>query len=516
MKTWKIGLVIICTILGIIWLQYYSKEGFQIQQMNISYPLKELYLVAPNIKVNADYVNPMRDDATKNTGYSHAEAQSACAALGATLATPEQFNKAAALGASWCVAGWTTDTAEVYIPIQKSCPKTADTTAPITVVDANTMPVVLSRGTTATIAKFPAIATTLAYPLCWGVKPAEPTVNVNQFSPTSYNMISSDLVSSVMNPGIADLFPVTFTADEANYSLEINNYNIGAPPGSNPARTYLIKNIAGSGANNPDTQIYQKDPNYAEDRAQGSVDACSILASTRRKFVDKFNQLKKVFSDVSGAVVDMLGAKNENSYFAAKLQDICSQETPESSPACMTLATLDFTLLYNTTGPNTNLLEIADGSAAESYGGAFEVVNTSTSRLAALEALNTFKFQREGELCMAYQRIQTVEQLIQCSSDSANSMGSQCAYVDVGSGLPQVPQMIGLEVNAQEFLKMRLQEISPYFATSNYASLVSGILNQLSLTLRLPSLNDFDTAKQNFQETTDRISAIRSYLTPTS
>jgi len=483
--------------------------------------MKELYLVAPNINTEPNYVNPIKDTYKSlgvpnmviySSAYSQADAQKMCASFGATLATLEQLNIATALGAKWCVAGWTTDTDYLYAPIQGICPTTRASTTVSIVNDRAGQPVILSTGAKATMAKFATGQIPLGYPLCWGVKPSEPTVNVAEFSPTSYNMVGSDLIGSVMYPSSVDLYPGTFTADEANYALEQTYYNIGATKDTNPARTYLIHNIAGSGATNPDMKIYQTDPNYAEDQTEGSVDACSILATTRHRFVDKFNKLRKTFSDVSGAVIDMLGAKNESSFFAAKLQDICAQETPESSPACMTLASLDFTLLYSTTGPNLNLLAVAEGSAAGSNGGEFEVVNTSTSRLAALEALNTFKFQREGELCAAYQQIQTVEQFIGCSTDSANSMGSQCAYVDVGSGLPQNLQMVGLDVNAEEFLKMRLQEISPYFATSNYASLVSGILNQLSLTLRLPSLNDFNTSGQNFQEAEDRIAAIRSYF----
>ena len=344
-----------------------------------------------------------------------------------------------------------------------------------------------------------------AYPLCWGVKPSEPTVNVHAFSPTSYNMLNPDLVSSVMNPGFNDLYPGTFTADEAHYALEENNYNIGATEDDNPARKYLIANIAATGSTNPDTKIYKTDSGYTEDMEYGSMDVCPILASTRAKFVNKFGKLRSIFSDVSGAVISMLGAKNENAKFAAKLQDICSEETPQSSPACMTLATLDFSLLYNTSGPTTNLL----GTAGDSD---FNVVDSSTSRLAALEALNTFKFMREEELCMAHERIQTIETFIECPSTSRDSIGSQCAYVNVGSGLPQHLGMIGLDVNAQDFLKLRLQEISPYFATSNYAQLVSGILNQLSLTLRLPSLNDFSSSNERFKQAQDRISAIQSYF----
>lgn len=506
-----------CISLICIWYFLYSEEGFQLQTMNMPYPSKEVFLVAPNIPGDPTYVDMFSDTSFSATGtfqntlyksaYTHADAQAACVALGATLATKSQLATATTLGANWCVAGWVSDdSSKTYAPTQKICPNTTKGTTAYGATSSGS-------GGNKTLRVFQSPAT--AYPICWGVKPAEPAVNVRAFNKLDYNMVGTDLLNSVMNGASTDLFPMTFTPDEARYALEQTNYNIGAPDGANPAREYLIANIAGSGPNNTDTKIYKTDPDYSDDMTQSAADACTTLATTRTKFHDQFNSLRKVFSDVSGAVVSMLGAKNENSYFAAKLQDICSQETPESSPACMKLATLDFSLLYGTTGPGRNLLQIAEGSAAGSNGGEFQIADTSTSRLAALEALNTFKFAREGELCQAYGRIATIEGYIGCTSASA-SYGSgpiaECAYKSVGSDLPLALEMIGLDVNAEEFLKLRLKEISPYFATSNYYKLVNGILNQLSLTLRLPSLNDFATSNQNFKETQTRIDAIQSYF----
>jgi hypothetical protein len=502
MKKWKWGILLLLGLLLAAFIYCNSKEGFQLQMMNMSYPLKELYLYAPNIKGKADYIDPVRDvDTNKySSAYSLEEAKAKCVSMGATLATLEQLKKAAALGATWCAVGWASD-GNKYAPIQQLCPNiTNNQEVPLL---AGGIQIILPNKKPAKLVKITDSPPAKAYALCWGVKPSEPSVNVHAFSRTSYNMLNPDLVSSVMSPGFNDLYPGTFTADEAHYALEEKNYNIGAAEGDNPARKYLIDNIATAGSTNPDTKIYKTDSGYTEDMEYGSVDACPILASTRAKFADKFNNLRDTFSDVSGAVISMLGAKNENAKFSAKLQDICSEETPQSSPACMTLATLDFSLLYSTSGSATNLL----GPGGDSD---FNVVDTSTSRLAALEALNTFKFMREGELCTAYQRIQSIETYIGCASTSLDTIGSQCAYVNIGS--EPVLKMIGLDVNAQDFLKLRLQEISPYFATSNYAQLVSGILNQLSLTLRLPSLNDFNTANQNFKQAEDRISAIQSYF----
>jgi hypothetical protein len=297
-------------------------------------------------------------------------------------------------------------------------------------------------------------------------------------------MIGPALLGSVMNGAATDLFPVTFTVEQAIYALQKPsiNYNIGAPEGMNPARDYLIANM---GSVNDD--IYKTDPNYAEDGSNAAISPCAILANTRTKFRGQFEQLRQVFRDVSGAVIAMLGAKNENAFFSAKLQGICSQETRATSPACVKLATLDFNLLYSTQGSDT-----------------------STSRLAALEALNYFRFQREQELCIDYNNIQSVEGYLGCN----NSQGSiaECAYKDLGENQGSSLTMNNLDVNSEEFLKIRLKEISPYFSSSDYNVLLGGIVNQLSLTLRIPTLNDFNDSTLNFKIVHDLIDSIRSYM----
>ena len=470
--------------------------------MNVPYPSKEAFLIAANIRGgDTPYVDIYQDTYASSTSantnpvyyesaYTFNDARAACQAISAELATPDQLKTATALGAAWCVASWASD-GKTYAPIQTMCPNTRARGAAVTGSAS-------LREITPTQQR--------AYPVCWGIKPPEPSVNVRSFSKTSYNMVSPELLNSVMAGDSAELFPATFTADQARYALERNNYNIGVPEGTNPARDYLIANITKPDNSNPDTQIYSQTPGYGEDQAESSNSACGILANTRQRFVDKFNALRKVFSDVSGAVVDMLGAKNQNAFYAAKLQDICREETQQSSPSCWKLATLDYTVIYSNSGPDRTIFSGTSGSSK------FTIPNTSTSRLASLEALNHFKFERETELCEAYQRIQTIESYIGCSAASLGSMGPQCAYVNIGSSGATAAQMIGLDVNSQEFLKLRLQEIAPYLTGENYASLVSGILNKLSLTIRLPSLNDFNTANMNFNDMTKRITAIGGYF----
>jgi hypothetical protein len=140
----------------------------------------------------------------------------------------------------------------------------------------------------------------------------------------------------------------------------------------------------------------------------------------------------------------------------------------------------------------------------------FNVVDASTSRLAALEALNYFKFQREGELCTDYQNVSIVESYLKCNVPPSQNI-PECSYQS-GSNTGSYLTMNNLDVNAQEFLKARLSEISPYFSTSDYSTVLESIVNQLSLTIRLPSLNDFNDSTANFKIVRDRVESVRSNL----
>ena len=517
MKTWKIGLYLICLILIGIWFLLPSTEGFQLTTFNVKYPSKELFLVAPNVRNPVNIYQDGYDTTTTPdmnalyTGaYTKADAKAKCESLGAQLATLGQLQIATRLGADWCLAGWVADDTDMYAPIQPICPPLNTSTGsypecrsicPNTVQNTTG---INSNSSGSGRVKPPALRkfTTppqRAYPICWGMKPSAPAVDVQYFSKINYSMIGSQLMNLVMNGASTELFPATFTADQASYALEQTNYD------GPSARQYLIDNIG-----SVNDRIYSTDPNYAEDGSSQGLGACTILSNTRTKFQDQFEDLRAIFRDVSGAVISMLGAKNENASFAAKLQNICSKETPESSPACAKLGTLDYDLLYSTKGSGVNLLNLTDTSEGSSN--KWTVLDTSTSRLAALEALNTFKFQREGELCRAYDRIYSLETYIGCESGSGSGPIAECTYKDLGSDTGSAQVMKDLDVNSEEFLKMRLKEIAPYFTSPNYRELAAAIINQLSLTIRLPSLNDFDSSNQNWKSVRDRIDSIQSYF----
>ena len=109
MKRWKMGILLLLGLVLAIFVYYNSREGFQLQMMNMPYALKELYLYAPNIQSESGFVDPLKDTYDYSSAYSLEEAKAKCVSMGATLATAEQVNTATNLGATWCVAGWAMD-----------------------------------------------------------------------------------------------------------------------------------------------------------------------------------------------------------------------------------------------------------------------------------------------------------------------------------------------------------------------------------------------------------------------
>ena len=192
----------------------------------------------------------------------------------------------------------------------------------------------------------------------------------------------------------------------------------------------------------------------------------------------------------------MESAKAENAKFQMSLESVCEIESPTTSPACAKLATLDFDLLYSTSGGDM-----------------------STSRLASLELLNVTLLQRQQELCMAMNALFQVQKYVGCASlKGSGPIGIGCKYSSTGSdpttgsSLGSAWFMDGLQPNNEAYLKILLQQISPYFAVSTYQSLLNGIIGQLELTIELPTLNDYNTSAKNFQQASEGITNITGFL----
>ena len=520
MKLWKIGLYSCCILIILYWFFYGRNEGFQSidnSVLNVPYTsqYKEVFLVAPNDNVLPSYLsvyadtlnadgtlapntfaqgNNLSDSVSGRTYYTDAstleDAKATCASFGGTLASPAQLEIAAQLGGYWTVASWATDGKQyALIP-----PQTSSYSVPNTL--AKTSNASSSSGSTYDPLRQFTSPVPKAFPACWGVKPPEPALNIIPFNQIDYSMFTQGLLSTVMNPASTDLIQVSFTPDQAVYALQQNNYNINNP--TNPARAFLVNNL-GSSSTSVNDQIYRAavgSQEYSDDKANLTIAPCTILLNTYNSFQTQFGTLVKIMQDISGGVVAMESAKAENAKFQMSLESVCEIESPTTSPACAKLATLDFDLLYSTSGGDM-----------------------STSRLASLELLNVTLLQRQHELCMAMNALFQVQKYVGCASlKGSGPIGIGCKYSSTGSdpttgsSLGSAWFMDGLQPNNEAYLKILLQQISPYFAVSTYQSLLNGIIGQLELTIELPTLNDYNTSAKNFQQASEGITNITGFL----
>jgi hypothetical protein len=554
MKLWKIGLYIICILIILYLFFYMTTEGFQsevgsyvppsafngdplippVTTLNVSYngQYNETYLVAPNIPNLPTFV-PLHMDTLNSDGtaapnmyasthgvndydykpgqrsfyanaYTFQDAQAMCASFGATLATPGQLSIAAYLAGYWLPFGWASD-GNRYSIIPKNMsyrfPKTMKWTIggstsssgsasaspydSLRLLKTGALPASSSGAGSGSSGQL------VAFPICWGVKPTQPTMNVVDFNEMEYSMFTSDVISYVTQPTQSDLLQTVFTPDQAVYALQQTNYNIN-DGGTNPARKFLIGDSGSSGFANVNREIYKAavgSAQYNQDNINLTLEPCKILLNTFNNFQAQFNALRKVMSDVSGGVIAMQNAKGENADFQMNMELICEVESPTTSPACARLATLDYEILYNT-----------------------DKSDISTTRIATLELLNHNLFARQGELCQAMQNLFAIQKILSCPS--SNKGIPDCAYRALGpdpnSG--STLMMNDLQPNNVEYLRILLQEISPYFGVTTYQKLIGDILDKLSVMIDMPNLNDFNTSTDNFNAVDKEIKAIRQFL----
>ena len=568
MKLWKIGLYICCALIILYWFFYrdkaigIGKEGFQdasvppITTMNVSYSgqYKETYLSAHNIPDLPTFI-PLYDDTLNPDGtsainmyaandgvedydyggsgqglrkfyvdaYTFEEAQAKCADFGGVLASPAQLGIAAQLGGYWTTAGWASDRNRYAVIPQKSSidlPNTMKWTVsgssgsgsgsgssgsglsltppydPLRRFIPGALP-----ATGSSAGSGPAVQR--AFPVCWGIKPVQPSMDVVDFNEMEYSMFTTEVIGYVTNPISSELLQVRFTPDQAVYALQQTNYNIN-DGGTNPARKFLIGDSGTTGFGNVNTQMYiaaAGSAQYNQDNTNLSITPCILLTNTFNNFQAQFNTLRQIMRDISGSVIAMEFAKEENADFQMSLETVCEIESPTTSPACARLATLDYDILYNT-----------DSS------------DISTTRIATLELLNHNLYLRQGELCQAMQNLFAVQNILSCQSSS--TLSPDCTCATDGSSPITGPStlctasmagynwsMNGLQENNVEYLRILLQQISPYFGVATYQSLIGGILDKLSVMIDMPNLNDFNTSADNFSAVDKEIKAIQAFLT---
>lgn len=435
MKWWILfGIVIgVCIIL---WIRY-RKEGFQTSRtmtaLNVTYPFNEVFLVAPTDAIsNVNIYGTLTELDYTNKGYTYDEAKKRCQNMGsnspADLATPEQIYRAFDLSGNWCVKAWGNDK-KLY-----------------SIANGNN-----KCGQNAGVIQTNPTANQKAFAICYAPKPPAPSPAVQPFQPLEYQMIPSSILNIVMNgtgsdiTGI-DIFPKQFTADQAYYALDqpfvydtvnkrydmytagtamqfnikLNRYEkyVSGPQISSlgngstamtpsiqtlkynsvAARQYLINNF-----DSVNRDILTKvDPTFTDNSSDWSgTNASGVLKSTAKSCADlaavdleystKLTNLRNLFKDVSGSVISLIWAKNENANIQATLYDICASTTPTTSPACAELAKIDFDTFYT---------------------------DPTHSVLSDLEALNYYRFVREQEICTIIVNLKTIKDLLQCSYQS--------------------------------------------------------------------------------------------------
>lgn len=484
---------------------------------------------------------------------------------GADLATPERIYRAFDLSGNWCVKAWGIDR-KVYILRNgnNKCGETTngvDSTGPIIKIGSDGTVKTDSTGVEKAFAicyapKPPAASTGSEF-----VNNFQP-IQYNMISQSMLNKVISGMGVDIS--GI-DIFPKEFTADQAYYALDIpfvynatnknytkytsqtpvyynrkyKRYEINI---SNPIDTSIYTAVTfgnGSSATNPsketlkynvlaarqylidnfdtvNTTISRKvDTTYSDTEADWSdtvgtdglkakvSKSCGLLQTVDHDYSTKLNSLKALFADVSGSVLSLIWAKNENTNIQATIFDVCANTTPLSSPACAKLATLDYDTFYS---------------------------DPSHSTLSDLETLNYYRYLREQEMCTTIVNLKTVKDILGCSYTSeitdcpnlhinpdtkAISQYDSTDTTKDASGNPYYvanKQYINLDTNNVEGLKYALRDISPLFQVASYKDLLTNVLTTLSYLVRTPSLVDFSNSKMKFDQVTRAINDIQTIL----
>jgi hypothetical protein len=114
--------------------------------------------------------------------------------------------------------------------------------------------------------------------------------------------------------------------------------------------------------------------------------------------------------------------------------------------------------------------------------------------------------------CSGYEPIQYGNNL------DANGVPFTCAtdYSKYPNGIPPSTAFtVGggkIDQNAVEGLKFSLQQISPYYNSSNYSELISTVLEQLSMLLRTPLITDYTDSNGLFKIIKNEIAIIKSSM----
>ena len=450
------------------------------------------------------------------------------------------------LSANWCAAGWTTNSQTIaYFPVgdlsdANRC-KLSNTNNTYFNLPTNStgLPILGIGSYTPSDGK--------AFAICVGPKPPLPTAKVNPFNTSSYSMYNDTMMTYIKtgvdanNPYNYDIFPVAFTDTQAYFALK--NPTNSATTGRNPipfnkedARATLkakysadTSSTTSNALNGPllDNINAPTEATFTSVPAAGQPDAwasgsknksCDLLNTVYKTMDSNLSSLASLFHDLSGNVKNIIKAKEENGVLQTTIQNVCLlpnlvATAPMKSAACSRLLSLDYDILYRNKSSN------ADSQS-----------NTITD----LESLNYALRLREVEIQQSLGSLQKILNLLKSNNPSSPNVcdntlselttkyksnivtipasGSTPSYTKaIDSSIyfdsngnysatptryaaPSSAFKIGREIeyNPVDNLKIKLEEISPFFSGSQYASLVSDVLNQLSVTLRTPFIDYTD------------------------
>jgi len=486
----------------------------------------EIFLVAAN--PSNFNINNHPDSFDYTTGVTYANAQAACQAIGpgvtlanlSTLATSPSklsLNVAIDLSANWCAGGWVVESASTgyaYFPMTDfstyKCRLADSTNASTNNTPAQgeyflpSAPYGASTGTTPTYnyGVYNPGPNGKAFAICVGPKPPLPTAQVNPFNNNTYSMYNTSLMSYIetgvdaSNPYNNDIFPVAFTDSQAYMALQ----NAPIPYNATSARNYLLSNYAtdaqssSSNALNASLQALEPSATASSWNSNAYNQSCTALSTIYTNMDNSLTALSALFSDLSGTVNNMISAKQENSVLQTTIANICLGPQASSaniSAACSRLLSLDYDILYR-------------NKSLDGY--------TQSNTITDLDSLNLALRVRECEIQQALGSLEEILTNLNCTSTLAsltakyhtntivNSLGVKVpidcnTYFDSNGNYsttstnysaPTSAFKIGRDIqyNPVDNLKISLQQISPFFSGAQYSSLLSDVLNQLSVTLR--------------------------------
>lgn len=524
----KLQILFICIIivLIIVYILKHSYESFAnpVVVSNIFTNPDEIFLVAQG---SPELFNINRPD-TYNyniSGYTHSEAIRACQAVGpgvqladlnklSTSPSNLSLQVALDLSANWCAAGWTTNSTTIaYFPMSDFKSNKCELSA------ANTA---FSLPTSKGIGTYTPPLDKKAFAICVGPKPPNPTAKVRPFNKNSYSMYNNEMMKyiksgvSESDPYNNDIFPVQFTDAQVYVALKNTNYDIklareslktkyqadSASTSSDTLNTELLSNFPLESTHKSDSTLWQANPINK---------SCLALSDVYIKMDTALSSLKTIFWDLSGSVENIIKAKDENGILQTTIAQSClnlSASTSLKSSACSRLLSLDYDLLYR-------------NKSSDGY--------TQSNTINDLESLNYALRLREVEIQQSLGSLQQVLLSLKSTTSTPNACDTTLAslltkyksnivttptgtkpidntvYFDENGNYssektlfsaPTTAFKIGREIlyNPVDSLKIKLQEISPFFSGAQYSSLVSDVLNQLSVTLRTPDIDYTNTS----------------------